>query len=109
MAFPPSAKWIKECHEVDPDYVARILRMMEREQRFRHRQTLVGVIVGFVVALAFLAASAWLILNGHEISGAVLGTVDLVALVTVFVLGRDKTTGPAALDRAREVPATPAI
>ncbi len=47
---------------------------------------------GLIVALAFLGVSGWLISDGHELAGSILGTVDLVALVTVFVIGR-KTTG----------------
>jgi len=41
-----------------------------------------------VVALAFLAAAVWLIQGGHSLAGTVLGTVDITALVAVFVLGR---------------------
>jgi len=41
-----------------------------------------------VVALAFLGAAYRLIQDGHSLAGTVLGTVDLTALVAVFVLGR---------------------
>jgi hypothetical protein len=41
-----------------------------------------------VVALAFLYASYRLIQDGHSLAGTVLATVDLTALVAVFVLGR---------------------
>ena len=47
-----------------------------------------GLGLGFVVVIAFLIASTYLIRTGHEISGAVLGTVDLVALAGTFVYGR---------------------
>lgn len=47
-----------------------------------------GLVAGFVVAVLFLAVAAWLIDGGHAIAGVVLGTVDLVALTAVFVLGR---------------------
>lgn len=42
----------------------------------------------FTLTLAFLDVSAWLILAGHDIGGMILGTVDLVALTTVFVTRR---------------------
>lgn len=46
-----------------------------------------GQIFGFAVAMAFLAAAVVLVLTGNDVAGIILGTVDLVALVTVFVLG----------------------
>jgi hypothetical protein len=48
----------------------------------------VGMITAFTLALAFLGVSAWLISTGHEVSGTILGTVDLVALTTVFITRR---------------------
>lgn len=47
-----------------------------------------GLVAGFVVCVLVLVASILLILNDHEVSGTVLGTVDLVSLVSVFVIGR---------------------
>lgn len=47
-----------------------------------------GLATGFAVAVLFLVVSAWLISNDHDVAGAVLGSVDLVALTAVFVLGR---------------------
>ncbi len=47
-----------------------------------------GLISAFIIALSFLGVSAWLISTGNQISGAILGTVDLVALTTVFVTRR---------------------
>jgi uncharacterized membrane protein len=48
-----------------------------------------GLLAGFVVAISFFAGSVYLVVGGHEVAGTVLGTVDLVALVSVFVLGRN--------------------
>jgi hypothetical protein len=39
-------------------------------------------------AVGVIGGSIWLIQDGHEVAGTVLATVDLVALVTVFILGR---------------------
>ncbi len=44
-----------------------------------------GLVSAFTLSIAFLLVSAYLIMRDHEISGAVLGTVDLVALVAVFI------------------------
>lgn len=45
-----------------------------------------GIVSGWTIAIAFLIVSAVVIMSGHEVGGTVLGTVDLVGLVTVFVL-----------------------
>lgn len=52
--------------------------------------TWTGLIMAFILALSFLAVSAWLINSGNAVSGTIIGTVDLVALVTVFITGRTK-------------------
>lgn len=52
-----------------------------------------GLISAFIIALSFLGVSAWLISTGNQISGAILGTVDLVALTTVFVTRRPASVG----------------
>ncbi len=46
-----------------------------------------GLTAGFAVAVLFLMVSAWLIYNDHDIAGIVLGSFDLVALTSVFVVG----------------------
>lgn len=43
---------------------------------------------GLIIALSFLLASFVLIILGHSVAGTIIGSIDLVALVTVFVLGR---------------------
>ncbi|MDQ2732066.1 MAG: hypothetical protein M3Y56_10430 [Armatimonadota bacterium] len=42
---------------------------------------------GLTVALSFLACSTFLIATGHDAAGGLLGTVDIVALVTAFIYG----------------------
>lgn len=44
-----------------------------------------GIVSAFTLSLAFLVVSGWLIMAGHEVSGTVLGTIDLVSLATVFI------------------------
>jgi hypothetical protein len=54
-----------------------------------------GQLFGFLIAMLFLGASTAVVLAGHDVAGTILGTIDLVALVTVFVVGRrsSDTTG----------------
>ena len=59
----------------------------------RHAETHGGLAAGFVVAVLFRMVAAWLINGGHEVAGVILGSVDLVALTAVLVLGR-RSDGP---------------
>lgn len=45
-----------------------------------------GLFSGLVIALSFLAGGTWLIAAGHGVAGGVIASVDIVALVTVFVV-----------------------
>ena len=47
-----------------------------------------GLLAGFIVAMSFGIASVCLIASGHDIPGTIFGTVDIVALASVFVIGR---------------------
>ncbi len=47
-----------------------------------------GQILAFVLALAFLIVAGALVWHGEALAGTTIGTVDLVALVTVFIVGR---------------------
>jgi hypothetical protein len=77
--------------QADPELRKLIERELERGYwDVRHQVYLqwTGLFLGFVTAMAFLAVSAWLISGGQPVAGTILGSVDLVALVTVFVVGR---------------------
>lgn len=55
-----------------------------------------------VIAISFLSASTYLVATGHDLAGGLLGTVDIVALVTVFVVGsRRYSTGRELAERGR--------
>lgn len=91
----------KEVQATEPPGTAIQLSVTAAEQHIMwlDRQetylTWVGLAMAFTLALSFLGVSAWLIYSGHEVGGTILGTVDLVALVTVFITGR-------AIGRAEE-------
>lgn len=44
-----------------------------------------GIVSAFLLSVAFLVVAGWLILGDHEVSGTILGTVDLVSLVAIFI------------------------
>lgn len=96
--IPPPAI-LKGYNEVIPNGAERILSMSEKQSDHRMRmekevtaieqkQSGRGQHYGLIVALSFLIASFILILMGHDVSGTIIGSIDLVALVTVFVVGK---------------------
>ncbi len=47
-----------------------------------------GLVTGFTIGIVIIVLSFILILYGHDLAGTILGTVDLVGLIGVFVYGR---------------------
>ena len=99
----PHPSILEKYDRVVPGSAERILAMAERQSA--HRIELEGLVIrsdirksergqsfGLVVAISGLAAAVALGLAGHGIAGGVVGSVDLVALVGVFVLGRQQKT-----------------
>lgn len=97
----PPPEVLKKYNDAFPNGAERIFEWTERQTTHRMdlenqaipeelRQSRRGQFFGFFVAIAFGLISGFLIYTGHEISGAVLGTVDLVALVAVFIVGRNR-------------------
>lgn len=95
----PHPSILKGYEEILPGATDRILSMTESQSK--HRQDLesfhlrnaaarswAGLACGFVITMTFLGVSAFLIVRGHGWEGTILGTVDIVALVSVFVIGR---------------------
>src|SRR3954470_1513795 len=62
------------------------LQMQDWITKQEYKLRWAGMISGLVLALAFLTGAVFLINGDHDAAGTVLGSVDLVALVTVFVL-----------------------
>lgn len=46
-----------------------------------------GLFCGYSLSILVLALSSILIWNGHDTAGTILGTTDLVSLVSVFIYG----------------------
>ncbi len=62
--------------------------MEVRVQAASEQRTAAGLWAGAAIAVLGLVVSAWLISEGHDAAGAILGSFDLAGLVAVFVLGR---------------------
>ena len=92
----PEAAELQRYDDVVPGAAHRIITMAEKEQQFRHAGvrreqlvesilTLVGQVFAVVVALAFGWWSYRLISSGHQVAGTLIGVIDLVALVGLFL------------------------
>ncbi|MBI4266931.1 MAG: DUF2335 domain-containing protein [Chloroflexi bacterium] len=94
----PDPSTLQEYEKVIPGSADRILRMAERQAEHRQflektvihgdsRRAFYGLWVGAFVALCVLGGAIFLIYTGHDVAGAVIGGLDIVSLVSVFVYG----------------------
>ena len=102
----PTTEYLREINEIIPNGAERILAMAEKHAEHRQRmeqkeldaivehdaaemtRSNKGLVAGFAVAMSLVGASAYLITAGHDISGTIVGSFDIVGLVSVFVIGR---------------------
>lgn len=96
----PPPEILKAYNEVIPDAANRILRLLEVKSGHRQKvqeitvlgrlkERYKGQLFALIIALAFLFVSFVLVLEGHDVSGTIIGSVDLVALVSVFAYRRN--------------------
>jgi uncharacterized membrane protein len=109
----PHPELLAEYERILPGAADRILSMAERQQGHRHdlestamesnvQRSKQGLAAGFVICLAFLVVSAVLIGTGHEVAGTVLGSFDLLGLVSLFVIGQSEQTRERRLKREQQ-------
>lgn len=82
-----------------PGAANRILTMAEEQASHRrrleqvvveggHKRANVGLWLGFAISLFALGLSAWVITQGYEVAGTIIGSLDVCSLAAVFVVGR---------------------
>lgn len=81
------------------------IELARREQTLHYRTVRIGQVSAFIIALSFLGCATFLIASGYSVSGTILGTVDIVALVTVFLAttrsgDRPAVESPLAVEEA---------
>jgi len=121
----PPPEQLRAYEEVLPGSADRILKMAENQAD--HRQTIEKVAVsggnrrswwglwtGFAISVIALGLSATLVLKGHDWAGLSLGTIDIVALASVFVTGRraqgrERVQKDQATQLTPTLPATPNV
>lgn len=95
----PPADEIKIYSEVIPQGGDRLMKTVEKQLDHRieieneginrsFNQSSTGQWMAFILALFFGLVSWDLAKNGHETTAAIIGGIDIVGLVTVFITGR---------------------
>lgn len=112
----PTPELLKAYEDIFPGSAERIFRMAEIQAE--HRQSIEKVVVngdsrradrglnyGLIVALGALVVTLVLVLTGHEWAGGIIGSLDLIGLVGVFVYGSERRRSERAIkaEKMREV------
>lgn len=102
----PPPEVLKKYNEAVGDGAESIFRIAERklvmaEKQAEHRMEIEkkavarqqrqadwGMTFAFLICLTFIIISGIIILQGHDVAGTLLGTIDLIGLATVFILGK---------------------
>lgn len=85
--YPGSAKLIFDAFEKQSNHR---IKMEDTVITSQQRQSDRGQHYALIIALSFLGVAAVCILKGHDIAGSVLGSFDVLAIVTVFITGQYK-------------------
>jgi len=97
----PAPKTLKEYDQIMPGLANRIVTMAENQSAHRQqlenivirsdrRNSLLGLVIGGIVALSVLVVGAYLITIGEHYAGTFLCTTDLISLAGIFVYGNKK-------------------
>lgn len=104
----PSADELAKLDAVSKDIIPWIMKRTEMEQDARikfnedrmkiaqddfkhvHRYNFTALIMAFIIAIAFLAASFYLILHGQETIGAIFAGGTVVLIVSYFLKAKNK-------------------
>jgi uncharacterized membrane protein len=98
--IPPPAD-LERYNAILPGAAERILAMAERQAN--HRQSLekkvldsdafhalLGIICALIIALVGLGVAGYIIINGHDWAGAIIGGATLASMVSAFIYGSSK-------------------
>lgn len=94
----PPPELFAQYEQILPGAADRILSMAERQSQHRQtkelkqvnaesRDSLLGIISAFIISIITIISGVYVIMNGHAVSGTILGTTGLVSLVSVFIYG----------------------
>lgn len=99
----PSADELARLNEVSKDIIPWIMARTEKEQdarikfnedrmrlsendlNFAHRYNMTALIMAFLIVIAFLSASFYLIISGKELIGSIFAGGTIVGIVSYFL------------------------
>lgn len=102
----PAPDDLMRYEQITPGLADRIMSMAENEAEHRQQQerellsvngklanrqqneVVIGQIFGLVIGLSVVGTSAWLAVNGYQLTGGLVGSAGVIGLVSVFVIGR---------------------
>lgn len=99
----PAPDNLREYNEIIPNGAERIYLRSEKQSDYRMklenlsistelRQSGRGQHYGLIIALAFLIGAVFLAYTGHEVVGGILGSLDIIGLISIFVYGKKEQT-----------------
>ena len=72
---------VKHRHDCERNQVSD-----ERQDRIRgHRQVLLGQIMSFILAVAFIASGTFLIFHNKQVSGTIVSTTAMLGIIASFL------------------------
>jgi uncharacterized membrane protein len=94
----PPPEMLKAYDIVQPGLAQQIFELAQTQAEHRMelekavvfgdgRRSWVGLLLGFIIACLFLGSSTYIIVQGHDLAGGILGGSGLVSLVSVFIYG----------------------
>lgn len=94
----PDPMTLQKYEQICPGAADRIISMAEKQSDHRQeiekkviksktRDSLLGIISGFIIAIVTILCGTFVIYNGYVWSGTFLGSAGLVGLVAVFIYG----------------------
>jgi uncharacterized membrane protein len=83
---PPDV--LKKYAEIQPDFPERIVRMVEKEQSFRHKVILLGELFGFVVVIGGFVSAVVLGIYGKEWLAGTIGLGAISSIVGAYFYGK---------------------
>jgi hypothetical protein len=69
---------------------ARSIRIDEKLSTWYVVEIILGLFLGFLIAVSVILAVIYLALNGKEIAAGALGTIGFGSMVAAFITGRRK-------------------
>ena len=94
----PHPEILKGYNDIDPGLVERVFQMAEADGRHErkmeweglkraNREVHVGQILGFVLGAFVVACGTYAAVQGHTVSGSIIGSGGVVGIVAAFIYG----------------------